>query len=52
MYNIDDTKKVDDDILKIKEYTYSPAHMVNICKISKTIDDFFVNFKKNPNECI
>jgi hypothetical protein len=52
MYNIDDTKNVDDDILKIEEYKYSPAHMVNICKISKTIDDFFVNLKKNSNELL
>jgi len=42
--------KTDDQIMEIEEYKYSPAYIVNICKISKTIDDFFVNLQKYDNE--
>jgi hypothetical protein len=37
----------DNKITEIEEYKYSPAHMVNICKISKTLDDFFINLDKH-----
>ena len=36
---------MDKRILEIEEYKHSAAHMVNICRVSKTVDDFFVNFK-------
>jgi hypothetical protein len=38
--------KIDDQIMELEEYKYSPATIVNICKISKTLREFFVNLKK------
>ena len=38
--------KIDDQIMELEEYKYSPALIVNICKISKTLREFFVNLKK------
>ena len=38
--------KADDKIMEIEEYKYSPAHIVNICKISNTLREFFVNLEK------
>ena len=45
--------KTDDQIMEIEDYKYSPAYIVNICKISKTLREFFVNMKKydESNEC-
>ena len=37
--------KIDDQIMELEEYKYSPALIVNICKISKTLREFFVNLK-------
>ena len=41
------------NLMDIEEYKYSPAHIVNICKISKTLREFFVNLEKydDSNEC-
>lgn len=38
--------KIDDQIMELEEYKYSPATIVNICKTSKTLREFFVNLKK------
>ena len=38
--------KINNQVMKLKEYKYSPATIVNICKTSKTIRDFFINLKK------
>ena len=45
--------KTDEKLMDIEEYKYSPAHIVNICKISKTLREFFVNLEKydDSNEC-
>ena len=45
--------KADEKLMEMEEYKYSPAHIVNICKISKTLREFFVNMKKYDecNEC-
>ena len=49
-YTETDSNNLDKRILEIEEYKYSAAHMVNICRVSKTLEDFFVNFKKNLND--
>ena len=41
--------KSDEKIMEIEEYKYSPAYMVNICKISNTLREFFVNLEKYDN---
>ena len=45
--------KINNQIMELEEYKYSPALIVNICKISKTLREFFVNLKKydESNEC-
>ena len=46
LLNGKDQLLVEDKLMEIEEYKYSPAHIVNICKISKTLSDFFINLKK------
>jgi hypothetical protein len=41
--------KSDEKIMEIEEYKYSPAYMVNICKISNTLREFFINLEKYDN---
>ena len=42
--------KINNQVMKLKEYKYSPATIVNICKTSKTIRDFFINLKKHDEK--
>lgn len=42
--------KINNQVMELKEYKYSPATIVNICKTSKTIRDFFINLKKHDEK--
>ena len=42
--------KINNQVMELEEYKYSPATIVNICKISKTIRDFFINLKKHDEK--
>ena len=34
------------DLCMLRDGLYTPAFITNICKISRNIDDFFVNLRK------
>ena len=52
-FNYKVSGKIKNQILQLEGYKYSPALIVNICKISKTLREFFINLKKydESNEC-